>query len=36
VRLAALGALDEETPGAAARADLLLHTGRRPWCPDIF
>jgi predicted acetyltransferase len=35
-RLAALGALDEETPGAVARADLLLHTGRLPWCPDVF
>jgi predicted acetyltransferase len=35
-RLAALGALDEETAGAIARADLLLHTGRRPWCPDMF
>ncbi|MGP3968480.1 GNAT family N-acetyltransferase [Streptomyces sp. 6N223] len=35
-RLAALGALDEETPGAVARADLLLHTGRLPWCPDGF
>jgi predicted acetyltransferase len=35
-RLAALGALDEETPGAVARADLLLHTGRRPWCSDTF
>lgn len=35
-RLAALGALDEETPGAVARADLLLRTARRPWCPDVF
>ncbi|WP_165984884.1 GNAT family N-acetyltransferase [Streptomyces sp. YIM 98790] len=35
-RLARLGRLDEETPGAAARADLLFHTPRRPWLPDIF
>lgn len=35
-RLAALGLLDEETPGAAARADLLLGSDRRPWAPDIF
>lgn len=35
-RLAALGALREESAGAVARADLLLHTGRRPFCPDIF
>ncbi|MGP4109997.1 GNAT family N-acetyltransferase [Streptomyces sp. 4N509B] len=35
-RLAALGAVDEETPGAVDRADLLLRTGRRPWCQDIF
>jgi predicted acetyltransferase len=36
VRLAALGRVTELTPGAAARADLLLRTPRRPWCPDIF
>ncbi|WP_226961576.1 MULTISPECIES: GNAT family N-acetyltransferase [Streptomyces] len=35
-RLLAGGLLSEETNGATARADLLLHTGRRPWCPDIF
>jgi predicted acetyltransferase len=35
-RLAALGALDEERPGAVGRADLLFRTGRRPWCPDGF
>lgn len=35
-RLAALGRLTEETPGAAARADRLLHTIRRPWSYDIF
>ncbi|MGI5339370.1 GNAT family N-acetyltransferase [Streptomyces sp. CA-181903] len=36
VRLAAVGSVTEERPGAAARADLLLRTSRRPWCPDIF
>lgn len=36
VRLAALGRLDEERPGAAQRADTLLRTSRRPWCPDVF
>ncbi|WP_030756360.1 GNAT family N-acetyltransferase [Streptomyces sp. NRRL F-5135] len=36
VRLAALGALAEERPGAAAFADTLFRTARRPWCPDIF
>lgn len=36
VRLAALGLVDEERPGAAARADALLRTSRRPWCPDTF
>ncbi|MEV5595898.1 GNAT family N-acetyltransferase [Streptomyces sp. NPDC052496] len=36
VRLAALGRADEERPGALATADLLLHTARRPWCPDVF
>ncbi|RKN09753.1 GNAT family N-acetyltransferase [Streptomyces radicis] len=35
-RLVAGGLVDEETPGAAARADLLFRTSRRPWCPDIF
>lgn len=35
-RLLARGAAREERPGAAARADLLFHTGRRPWCPDGF
>lgn len=35
-RLSALGRADEHTPGAVARAEALLHTGRRPWCPDIF
>ncbi|QGZ50139.1 GNAT family N-acetyltransferase [Streptomyces sp. QHH-9511] len=36
VRLAALGRVEEIAPGAAARADALLRTSRRPWCPDIF
>ncbi|WKK26652.1 GNAT family N-acetyltransferase [Streptomyces olivoreticuli] len=36
VRLAALGRIDEERAGAVARADVLLRTARRPWCPDIF
>lgn len=36
VRLAALGRLDEERPGAAAAADTLLRASRRAWCPDIF
>lgn len=36
VRLAALGRVEELTPGAAARADLLMRTPRRPWCPDMF
>ncbi|MFF3289406.1 GNAT family N-acetyltransferase [Streptomyces sp. NPDC003023] len=35
-RLAALDRLDEHRPGAAALADGLFRTGRRPWCPDIF
>ncbi|MCE7080265.1 GNAT family N-acetyltransferase [Streptomyces sp. ST2-7A] len=32
----AAGELDEEAPGAVVRADLLLGTGRRPWCADVF
>lgn len=36
VRLARVGRVTELTPGAAARADLLLRTPRRPWCPDVF
>ncbi|UED84834.1 GNAT family N-acetyltransferase [Streptomyces profundus] len=35
-RLRSAGLLAEETDGAAARVDLLFHTGRRPWCPDMF
>ncbi|SES20620.1 Predicted acetyltransferase [Streptomyces sp. yr375] len=35
-RLAALGRLREERAGAARRADALLRTSGRPWCPDMF
>ncbi|PWK70106.1 putative acetyltransferase [Streptomyces sp. CG 926] len=36
VRLAALGRVAEERPGAAALADAMFRTARSPWCPDIF
>ncbi|MFG2977843.1 GNAT family N-acetyltransferase [Streptomyces sp. NPDC048331] len=36
VRLAALGRVTEERPGAAALADAMFRTARSPWCPDIF
>ncbi|MCB5166193.1 GNAT family N-acetyltransferase [Streptomyces bambusae] len=36
VRLAALGRLTEEVPGAVARAESLFRTAVRPWCPDLF
>ncbi|MFF2194507.1 GNAT family N-acetyltransferase [Streptomyces sp. NPDC058157] len=36
VRLAALGRLAEERAGAAALADAVFRTARRPWCPDVF
>ncbi|MEW2085226.1 GNAT family N-acetyltransferase [Streptomyces sp. NPDC005283] len=36
VRLAALGLVEEGTPGAAGTVDALFRTSRRPWCPDIF
>ncbi|MGW3326177.1 GNAT family N-acetyltransferase [Streptomyces virginiae] len=36
VRLAALGRVTEERPGAVALADAMFRTARRPWCPDIF
>jgi predicted acetyltransferase len=36
VRLAALGRVDEGTPGAVAVADGLFRAPRRPWCPDVF
>ncbi|MFE5938016.1 GNAT family N-acetyltransferase [Streptomyces sp. NPDC056470] len=35
-RLVALGRVEELTSGVAARADVLLRSARRPWCPDIF
>ncbi|MGW1889843.1 GNAT family N-acetyltransferase [Streptomyces sp. NPDC002004] len=35
-RLVALGRVTEERPGAAAVADALFRTSRRPWCPDGF
>ncbi|MEO3978433.1 GNAT family N-acetyltransferase [Streptomyces sp. CAU 1734] len=36
VRLAALGTVEENRPGAAAVAESVFRTPRRPWCPDIF
>lgn len=36
VRLAALGTVTEERPGAAATAEALFRTPARPWSPDIF
>ncbi|MFF8836429.1 GNAT family N-acetyltransferase [Streptomyces sp. NPDC015130] len=36
VRLARLGRVEELTPGAAARADLLFRTSLRPFSPDVF
>ncbi|MFI9587159.1 GNAT family N-acetyltransferase [Streptomyces sp. NPDC052236] len=36
VRLAELGRVDEETPGAVGVAERVFRTPRRPWCPDIF
>ncbi|WP_414168296.1 GNAT family N-acetyltransferase [Streptoverticillium reticulum] len=36
LRLAALGRAGEESPGAAARAEPVLRTAARPWCPDVF
>ncbi|MFT2019461.1 GNAT family N-acetyltransferase [Streptomyces sp. 796.1] len=35
-RLVGLGRVDELRTGAAAVADVLLRTARRPWCPDVF
>jgi predicted acetyltransferase len=35
-QLAAAGWLTEQRPGAAHRADLMLRTAFRPWCPDGF
>lgn len=36
VRLAALGEITEDRPGAVALADAVFRTARRPWCPDVF
>ncbi|MFD4634552.1 GNAT family N-acetyltransferase [Streptomyces sp. NPDC058284] len=36
MRLVALGQVVEERAGAAAVADAVFRTSRRPWCPDIF
>ncbi|NDZ77791.1 GNAT family N-acetyltransferase [Streptomyces sp. SID10853] len=36
VRLAALGRISEETPGAVAVTEALFRTAVRPWCPDGF
>lgn len=36
VRLVGGGGILEHKPGAAMRADALLRTGRRVWCPDVF
>ncbi|MFF5705984.1 GNAT family N-acetyltransferase [Streptomyces sp. NPDC012794] len=36
VRLAALGRVVEQRPGAVALADAVFRTARRPWCPDVF
>ncbi|OEJ26254.1 GNAT family N-acetyltransferase [Streptomyces agglomeratus] len=36
VRLVALGRAEEGAAGAAAVADALFRTSRRPWCPDVF
>ncbi|MFC5722632.1 GNAT family N-acetyltransferase [Streptomyces gamaensis] len=35
-RLVALGRAREERTGAAALADIMLRTARRPWCPHSF
>ncbi|MCG7523905.1 GNAT family N-acetyltransferase [Streptomyces sp. OfavH-34-F] len=36
LRLAALGRVEELTPGAGARADAVFRAARRAWCPDVF
>ncbi|NWF27744.1 GNAT family N-acetyltransferase [Streptomyces sp. PKU-EA00015] len=36
LRLAALGRVEEHSPGAAALADRVFRTARRAWCPDVF
>lgn len=35
-RLAALGRVAENRPGAVRAGDALFRTARRPWCPDVF
>lgn len=35
-RLAGAGLVREERPGAVRRADRMLRTDERPWCPDQF
>ncbi|MET9660958.1 GNAT family N-acetyltransferase [Streptomyces sp. NPDC006510] len=35
-RLAALGRIEELTPGAVATAEGMFRAGRRAWCPDVF
>ncbi|WP_326766891.1 GNAT family N-acetyltransferase [Streptomyces sp. NBC_01591] len=35
-RLAALGHIEELTPGAVAVAEGMFRAGRRAWCPDLF
>lgn len=35
-RLAAAGLVAEQRPGAVERADRMLRTTPRPWCPDSF
>ena len=35
-KLARGGRVDELTPGAVERADVLFRTGRAPWTPEIF
>ncbi|MGW5353874.1 GNAT family N-acetyltransferase [Streptomyces sp. NPDC004031] len=36
LRLVTLGLLAEHRPGAAATAEVLFRTARRPWCPEVF
>ncbi|MFD9601111.1 GNAT family N-acetyltransferase [Streptomyces sp. NPDC056708] len=36
VRLAALGRIEELTPGAVALTDGMFRAARRAWCPDVF
>ncbi|RSM80861.1 GNAT family N-acetyltransferase [Streptomyces sp. WAC 01325] len=35
-RLVGVSRIQENRAGAARRADVLLHTAGRPWCPDAF